>query len=385
MNIRQTALALVLFLCHAAAPATEVAVCTDNGRFTLELFDERAPNHVESFLGYVDVGFYSNTVFHRVINGFVVQGGGYDRGLQAKQAGEPVENESRNGLNNTRGTLAAARTANPHSASSQFFINLRDNPTLDASESAWGYTVFGRVSDGMEVIDEIARLPTRSAGPFTQDVPEPLVGVWWMTRLDRAALEALPAEGREATIRERIAAAEDPVETARWVSNLRAICTRFDADLLLTEARASIALERPERARSVLTEYFSAAGTDHPGRDEATALYAQLAGRQTSGLSDAARQLAQRCTEPAVPDIPDGTTASYEEMVEGQQQVQSYVAQAEAYLDCLNQVIDDPDSGLSAEDRNALVAGHNTTVGLIEAAAAQFNQELRTFRERQND
>lgn len=144
---------------------------TNHGDLRIELYRDEAPETVENFLTYVRSGFYDGTVFHRVIPGFVIQGGGFNAELERKPTREPIENESDNGLDNLRGTLSMARTNDPHSATSQFFINLDDNPPLDYREGRWGYAVFGRVVSGMDTVDEIADLPTGAAGPFRQDVP----------------------------------------------------------------------------------------------------------------------------------------------------------------------------------------------------------------------
>ena len=150
-----------------------VVIETTKGKITLELDAEKAPKTVANFLQYVDSGFYSDTLFHRVIPGFMIQGGGMTEGLQPKATEAPVENEANNGLPNDRGSIAMARTADPHSASAQFFINLKDNDFLNHSAptpSGWGYCVFGKVIDGMDVVDEIAQVQTGSAG-MHQDVP----------------------------------------------------------------------------------------------------------------------------------------------------------------------------------------------------------------------
>ena len=167
----------------STAAATNVSMCTDVGRVVIELFDEDAPQHVANFLEYTDRGFYGGTVFHRVIEGFVVQGGGFDTELRGKRPSGTVPNESRNGHDNERGTVAAARTSDPDSASSQFFVNLSDNSGLNATRREPGYTVFGQIIEGMEVIDAIASLPTGSSGVFASDVPEPLIGINSVTRL----------------------------------------------------------------------------------------------------------------------------------------------------------------------------------------------------------
>jgi peptidyl-prolyl cis-trans isomerase B (cyclophilin B) len=144
---------------------------TNHGTITLELDAEKAPKTVENFIAYVQAGHYDNTVFHRVIDGFMIQGGGFEPGMKQKSTREPVENEAKNGLKNTRGSIAMARTSDPHSASAQFFINVGDNGFLDyPGQDGWGYCVFGRVTEGMDVVDKIKNVKTGRSG-FHQDVP----------------------------------------------------------------------------------------------------------------------------------------------------------------------------------------------------------------------
>lgn len=146
---------------------------TNLGAITIELDHERAPETAANFLEYAKQGFFEGTIFHRVIPGFVIQGGGMESGLKEKQTRPPIRNEGENGLKNLRGTLSMARTQEPHSASSQFFVNLSDNAFLDhqaPTPAGWGYCVFGKVTDGMKIVDCIAAVPTGNHGPH-QDVP----------------------------------------------------------------------------------------------------------------------------------------------------------------------------------------------------------------------
>ncbi len=146
---------------------------TNFGDITVELYAEKAPKTVENFLQYVADGFYNGTIFHRVIDGFMIQGGGMNPGMVAKPTRDPIENEANNGLTNDLGTLAMARTSDPHSATAQFFINVNDNAFLNhrsPSADGWGYCVFGKVTDGMDVVDKIKNVATGSQG-FHQDVP----------------------------------------------------------------------------------------------------------------------------------------------------------------------------------------------------------------------
>lgn len=153
-----------------AAENPRVLLTTSLGEIELELEAEKAPVSVENFLGYVDSGFYDGTVFHRVIPGFMVQGGGFGEGLNQKPTKAPIKNEADNGLHNVRGTVAMARTQNVNSATSQFFINHRDNDFLDHGSRDFGYAVFGKVVRGMEVVDQIAQVPTGNRA-MMQNVP----------------------------------------------------------------------------------------------------------------------------------------------------------------------------------------------------------------------
>jgi peptidyl-prolyl cis-trans isomerase A (cyclophilin A) len=178
-------LALVPALAGAQAEsslAPRVQIETSEGNFIVELDTVRAPLTAENFLRYVRDGFYDGTVFHRVIANFVVQGGGFDAGLSERKGHAPIPNESGNGLSNRRGTLGLAREESPHSGSSQCYVNLMDNAGLDPLPSRWGYAVFGRVVEGMDVVDRIAHLPTQTVEKFGADVPvaRPVIKRAWV-------------------------------------------------------------------------------------------------------------------------------------------------------------------------------------------------------------
>lgn len=153
---------------------TKVKLTTSLGAVVLQLNAEKAPKTVANFIRYVNEGFYNGTIFHRIIPGFMAQGGGFDAAFTQKTTHEQIENEANNGLKNTRGSIAMARTNAPHSATAQFFINYKDNSFLDhtsPSPSGWGYAVFGEVVEGMDVIDAMAKQPTGNRG-MHQDVPK---------------------------------------------------------------------------------------------------------------------------------------------------------------------------------------------------------------------
>ena len=166
---------LVLTPFAQAEDLIQVRMETNQGTILIELESARAPRTVENFLAYVDNDFYSGTLFHRVIEGFMIQGGGFTESFMRKTTRSPVRNEADNGLSNRTYSIAMARTSEPHSATAQFFINTEDNTNLDHSAPTprgWGYTVFGRVIEGFEVVTSISETPTGRGGPFSRDVPQ---------------------------------------------------------------------------------------------------------------------------------------------------------------------------------------------------------------------
>ena len=166
---------LLTFSLSSIAEMTYIKMETNRGNIYLELDQDKAPLSVANFVDYAKSGYYKDTIFHRVISSFMIQGGGFDQDLQRKQTKAPIKNEASNGLKNLRGTIAMARTNAPHSGTSQFFINVVDNPALDFTGEengrTWGYAVFGNVIYGMDVVDEIRFAPTGANPPFRSDVP----------------------------------------------------------------------------------------------------------------------------------------------------------------------------------------------------------------------
>jgi cyclophilin family peptidyl-prolyl cis-trans isomerase len=163
---------------------------TNMGTIILELNKEKAPNSVKNFVEYTKSGFYDGTIFHRVINNFMVQGGGFTKDFKQKDTGDAVKNEAKNGLKNVKGSVAMARTRDPHSATAQFFINVNDNKFLDyPGQDGWGYAVFGKVTKGMEVINKMKSVNTGSGGPFPSDVPKKTIIIEKVTLVDNKKVE----------------------------------------------------------------------------------------------------------------------------------------------------------------------------------------------------
>ena len=169
MKTLVTIAALAISTAALAAPSVEME--TSAGRMVIELNTEKAPGTVNNFLKYAKEGHYDGTIFHRVIDGFMIQGGGFTADMSEKKAGAPIQNEAKNGLKNQRGTIAMARRPDPHSATAQFFINHKDNSMLDyPGHDGWGYAVFGKVTQGLDIVDKIAKVPTGNSG-MHQNVP----------------------------------------------------------------------------------------------------------------------------------------------------------------------------------------------------------------------
>lgn len=182
MRIFQLAILTITFTFFSSmavyANNPEIKIKTNLGVVTLELYPEKAPKTVENFVQYATDGFYKNTIFHRVIPNFMIQGGGFDPTYTQKPTRQPIKNEAANNLKNKTGTIAMARTSDPHSATAQFFINVADNDFLDytaPTQRGFGYTVFGKVIDGMDIVNQIASTPTGPGGAFRSDVPQKMI------------------------------------------------------------------------------------------------------------------------------------------------------------------------------------------------------------------
>ena len=180
MRIFQLAILTTTFFLSMAAYADnpKIKITTNIGAVMLELYPEKAPKTVENFVQYASDGFYKNTIFHRVIPNFMIQGGGVDPTYTQKPTRQPIKNEAANNLKNQIGTIAMARTSDPHSATAQFFINVADNDFLDytaPTQRGFGYTVFGKVIEGMDIVNQIAATPTGPGGPFRSDVPQKMI------------------------------------------------------------------------------------------------------------------------------------------------------------------------------------------------------------------
>ena len=362
--------------------ATDIAVCTDLGRFEIQLFHEDAPKHAANFLNYVDEGFYSDTVFHRVIAGFVVQGGGFDRDLRKKQTGEAVENESFNGRSNTRGTISAARTSDPHSATSQFYINLDHNGSLDA-DGSWGYTVFGQVKQGMEVIDAIAVLPTGASENFPSDVTQPLIAITSMTQMTDNRFSSRPVDARHEMIKGEIEAAQgtrDLKMAADWFVQYRIACGPMDPDLLLSEAETAIAINQPVAAKQALEDFFRVSDGRHRDYERARAVYREHFPQVAEQVE--LPQTTNLCVAPdRRPVVPEGGNLTLDEMVQTQTNIRNYIETSNNYVECLSTVLDEGE--LNDEQYRITLDKHNETVDVMQDVEESWNSQVQAFQEQQ--
>ncbi|MBH97284.1 MAG: hypothetical protein CMM56_02405 [Rhodospirillaceae bacterium] len=381
--------ALVTFFGASFANATNITMCTDLGRVVIELFDDDAPQHVANFLNYTDRGFYGGTVFHRVIAGFVVQGGGFDKDLRGKRPRTPVVNESRNQRKNERGTIAAARTSDPDSASSQFFINLSDNEDLNATRRELGYTVFGQVIEGISVIDAIAELPTGPSGVFPADVPDPLISINSVTRLEEERYGDISPPERSDLIRSEIQTALDSGDSTAvlfWAQQMRNVCGAMNPDLLVIEAEAAVTNLNETRALASLEEYLRVAKDVHPRYASALKIYLSIVpdpeeNQATQAMMPSLQEIAGHCTPEAIPVMPDGRSASIEEMIIGQTEIRNFVASTNIQLECLSELIDEGE--LRKEETALLTSYYNRRIEAMEEVADNFNEQVKLIQDRQ--
>jgi peptidyl-prolyl cis-trans isomerase A (cyclophilin A) len=358
-----------------AQPGPEIArICTQRGAIEIELDSRLAPLHTANFRRYVESGFYNGTVFHRVVRNALVQGGGYDVNLERRRPGDPVPNEFSAGMSNTRGTIAAARADDPGSATAQFFFNLADNEYLDGSDDAPGFTVFGRVSSGLEILDAIGGLPTSQSGALT-DVPAPLIELESVTMRDPFAItgdEPDPASLRSALAQSRTGG--DAAEILAAVDALRRACLPLNSDEHLLEAEAAIELGRMDRARYGLEQLMARANPADPAVPRAERLYAALPEVPGSQIE----ALLAHCTRPPAPSIPDGRNVDLTQMQAVETSVRRFRQQGDVYLRCVAAVID----GGTLNDAESIdaVERYNAMVLELTRVATEFNAQARVFK-----
>lgn len=377
IRVSFAATAIAWSLASSPALAVDIRICTTRGAIDVELDELRAPRHTVNFLNYADSGFYAGTVFHRAVAGAMVQGGSYTRSLDRRQGADPVPNESDNGLSNRRGTIAAARSDDPDSATSQFFFNLTDNTHLDASATAAGYTVFGRVTAGLELLDSISEQPKRRLGDLT-DVPSPVVEIESVTRRDRTSVFGLSIEPDRASLQEdfaRALAGNNANAILGAVDALNQSCIPLDSSQRLAEAEAAIALGRMDRGRYALENFLNIASPRDNSLARARQLYAGLP------MPDRVRALDEmigQCQRPVAPAIPDGRFTNLDALGQVETSVRRYRQLGERYLGCVANSVESGD--LSEPELRIVTDHHNDVVVEITGVTARFNLAVRNFR-----
>jgi cyclophilin family peptidyl-prolyl cis-trans isomerase len=372
----RAAAGLLLVCLSPVALAVDVRLCTAEGAIVVELDERNAPQHAANFTRYVESGFYTGTVLHRVVAGSMVQGGSFGPRLERRRPGEPVRNESGNQLSNERGTIAASRGQEPDSATSQFYFNLADNIHLDATPGTPGYTVFGRVKSGLDVLDRIAALPTRRVGDMA-DVPDPVVELESVMLLPRAAPFGAATEPDPEALEagfDVALASGDTRATLAAIDALRRGCVTLDGRQHVAEAEAALALGVPDRARFGLEQYLAGATTLDPELPQAQRLYAGLPAERSSDID----ALLASCQMPVAPSIPDGRTAELTSLRVIESEVVRYRQSGELYLDCITRVLDEGTLG----EREAIdaTARHNAAVVEMTAVMTRFNEAARAFK-----
>jgi peptidyl-prolyl cis-trans isomerase A (cyclophilin A) len=373
-------LASVVALVSPAAFAVDVRLCTAFGAIDVSIDDRAAPAHAANFLRYVDAGFYDGTVFHRVVPGTMVQGGRFDLSLQERPANSPIANESRNGLSNSRGTIAAARSDDPNSATSQFFFNLSDNSHLDAGIGTPGFTVFGRVTAGLEALDAISALPSDTIDTL-QEVPVPLVEIQSTVALDTSPVFGLSIEPDPAELTARFDQARargDAAATLAALDAMKRSCAGLDASQIVAGAEAAIALRQFDRARYLLEPYLAKANALDRTRPTAEQLLRSLpGGEQSRDVSE----LIGHCRRPAAPSVPNGRFAERTTLQAVEGEVLRFRQLSELYLTCVRQLMERTE--LDQAETTAITASYNDMVVELTAVSVRFNQAVRNFRSSQ--
>jgi cyclophilin family peptidyl-prolyl cis-trans isomerase len=402
---RAVLITVAALLGSPAALAADVRLCTNYGAVDVEIDERAAPRHAANFLAYVESGFYDGTIIHRIVPGTMVQGGRFDPSFSERTPNAPIANESTNGLGNRRGTIAAARSEDPNSASSQFFFNLTDNSHLDGSIGSPGYTVFGRVTAGLDALDTIAELPNQVRGSL-QDVPVGLVEIQSAAVLDRSPVFGLSIEPDPAQLSadfDRVSARGDSAGTLAALDAMKRSCAGLDPAQIVAAAEAAIALRQTDRARYLLEPYLARADLRDPSRPAAESLVRSLEagpanaeprpasrnsnvfagdiGPDIGASSRDATELTARCRRPIAPSVPNGNFVERFALQAVERSVLQFRQSSEQYLNCVRQVLDS--TNLDDNESTAVTRLYNDMVIELTAVSIRFNQAVANFREAQ--
>jgi peptidyl-prolyl cis-trans isomerase A (cyclophilin A) len=368
---------IVSVVASPAAFAVDVRLCTTYGAVDIAIDDRAAPRHAANFLGYVNSGFYDGTILHRIVPGSMVQGGRFDVGLVERTPNGPIANESNNGLANRRGTIAAARSDDPNSATSQFFFNLADNPHLDSNNGVPGYSVFGRVTAGMETLDAIAQLPVQRIGNLN-DLPNPLVEIQSAATLDRSPLFGVSIEADPTSLAADFDAARargDAAGTLDALDAMKRSCASLTPTQIVAGAEAAVTLGQLDRARYLLEPYVQKATALDPTRPAAERLLQSLPVSEQSRNVD---EIVGHCRRPVAPSIPNGRFTELATLQQVEGAVLRYRQLSQLYLTCVMQAMQRAD--LDEAETIAVTERHNEMVIELTAVSVRFNQAVRDFR-----
>lgn len=396
---------VVSLVASPVAFAVDVRFCTNFGAIDIATDDSAAPRHAENFLRYVGSGFYDGTVIHRIVPGTMVQGGRFDPSFRERTPNNSIANESTNGLENRRGTIAAARSADPNSASSQFFFNLTDNTHLDGSAGTPGYTVFGRVTAGLDSLDAISELPSQTRGSL-QDVPAELVEIRSAVVLDRSPVFGQSIESDPVQLSadfDRANARGDSAGTLAAIDAMKQSCVEPNPSQLIAGAEAAIALGQIDRAKFLLEPHLARADPGDPTRPVAARLLNGLeagagnvdpreirsdfgaingdigqTSRVISQTSRDADELIGRCRRPIAPSVPNGLFVERIALQSVERSVLQFRQSSEQYLNCVRQVLARTD--LDENETIALTRLYNDMVIEMTAVSVRFNQAVANFR-----
>jgi cyclophilin family peptidyl-prolyl cis-trans isomerase len=378
---------LFLGLACTQVQASEYLMCTDLGPIEITIYQDESPVHADNFQRYVEEEFFTGLIFHRVVQGFVVQAGRYNRQFGARLDRPPISIESANGLSNVRGTIAAARTNDPNSASSQFFINLSDNGSLNPRRRNPGYTVFGEITSGMELIDLIGSLPTGAVGPLISEVPIPTIAIRSIFPKASINLSSINLNGAElSSLFERLTNEQKYREANDLLNAHLADCGDINSLYLILKTRLYGAMNNNEQAMRYLEEYFWFANAQDPYFLEAQTIYNRISltngDLATTPIKEILAKTKASCSVPYPPVMPNGQNSILLDMQFARSAILGFSQKMEDLVDCIEDA--QGERGLSTEEDAFLESAYYRTIDVNEAMQRRLNFEIKIFGAAQN-
>jgi len=367
--------------------AEEYLMCTDLGPIELEIYSNESPRHANNFDLYVKEEFFTGLVFHRVVENFVIQSGGYNRYLSSRLEHPPIEIETDNGLTNERGTIAAARTNDPDSASSQFFVNLSNNGSLNPRRRNPGYTVFGAVTSGMGLVDLIGSLPTGADGPLRSEVPSPTIAIRSIFPRSEINLDLMILSDDELTNNFNALVLNSEFQQAADLLNKHlADCGDINTLYMILKAQLYAMLENQEEAMRYLEEYFWFANINDQHFANAQTLYTELSftagDLSTRSLQNLLDNTQFSCIIPYSPLMPNGDIADLLDMQFARSAILEFSQQMDTLADCIDETQNE--RGISEEEELILSRAYYRARDINEAIQRRLNLEIQSFNLLQN-